>query len=140
MARPADELEHRETLVIGDDRLSVYHERAAGQGRNRCRGERKPRREIMTIAGEKVHAGRVAPGHDAKAVVFDFVNPVRPGRRSLSRGGQARFNKGRQTAATHTQHVQLIGTETQGVESIGDVTEYRQRGAICRSAQYARLV
>jgi hypothetical protein len=41
------------------------------------------------------------------------MNPVRPGRRSLGRGRQARFDKDRQTAATHTQHVQLIGTEAE---------------------------
>ena len=58
----------------------------------------------MTVAGKEADAGGVAPGHDAEAVVLDLMNPVRPGRRSLGRGRQARFDKDHQTAATHTQH------------------------------------
>jgi len=51
MACPADELEHRETFVIGDDRLAVDQEGAAREGRDRRRGERKPRREVIDRCG-----------------------------------------------------------------------------------------
>ena len=53
----------------------------------------KPSREIVTVAGEQPHAGTIAPGHDTKAIVLDFVQPIRPGRWSFGRGRQARFDK-----------------------------------------------
>ena len=98
------ELEHREALVIGDDRLAIDQERMARKGRNSRGGEREPACKIMTIASEEANAGSIAPGHDAKAVVLDLVNPIRSGWRTLGRGRQAGLNKGRPTAATHTQH------------------------------------
>ena len=36
--------------------------------------------EIVPIASEEPHTGSVAPRHDAKAVMFDFVQPVRADR------------------------------------------------------------
>ncbi|MGA9429055.1 MAG: hypothetical protein WBV65_05930, partial [Xanthobacteraceae bacterium] len=56
VACPADEIEHRQTFVVGDDRLAVDHERAARQCRHRRSGEREPRREIMSVASEEPDA------------------------------------------------------------------------------------
>ena len=83
MTCPANQLEHGHALFVGDDRLAVDQERAAGKGRDRRRGERKPRCEIVAVASEEPDAGSVTPSHNAEAVVLDLVNPVSPGRRPL---------------------------------------------------------
>jgi len=53
---------------------------------------------IMTVAGQQPNPDRqgIASGHQPIAIVLDFVNPVRPGWRSLARGWQAGFDNGRQ--------------------------------------------
>jgi hypothetical protein len=81
------------------------------QRRDRPGSERKPCRKIIAVAGEQPHAGTIASRHYAEAIVLDFVNPIRAGRWSLGRGRQARFDKADRTTVTHTQHVDLIGSE-----------------------------
>ena len=46
-----------------------------GQSRH-CRDRKgKPRREIVTVAGEQPHAHAIAPRQNAEAVMLDFVQP-----------------------------------------------------------------
>jgi len=62
----------------------------------------------MPVPREQPHTDTVASRHDAETVVLDFVQPIRPGRRSFGRGRQARFDKADQITSTHTQHARLI--------------------------------
>jgi hypothetical protein len=56
----------------------------------------------MAVASEQPNADRVPARHQAITVVLDLVNPVRPGRRVLGGGGQARLDE---TSGTRTlQH------------------------------------
>jgi hypothetical protein len=50
--------------------------------------------EIVAIAGDEPNAILVPPGEDAKAIVFDLVNPIGTRRRLLRRPGQAWFKGG----------------------------------------------
>ena len=67
-------------------------------------------RRIVAPTGDKPDAHRVPPGNEPEAVVFDFVNPVGPGRGPLGWGRQTGFYEARSVgrqALTHTldQHV-----------------------------------
>jgi hypothetical protein len=55
--------------------------------------------KIVAVARVEPHALGVAPRQDAEAVVLDFVEPVRAGRRLLSRRWQAWFDKADRSAA-----------------------------------------
>src|SRR5262249_52015779 len=71
------------------------------------------------VAGNQPDTSAIAPGHDAKAVMLDFVNPAGAGRRGLGRRGQTRLDGPQSGAGTLTQrHARLIGTETEKVESV----------------------
>jgi hypothetical protein len=45
----ADQIEHSQPTLIGDNRLTVEQERVCGQSRHRIDRKRKPRREIMRL-------------------------------------------------------------------------------------------
>jgi hypothetical protein len=69
----------------------------------------------MAVASEQPNADRVPARHQAITVVLDLVNPVRPGRRVLGGGGQARLDEtsGRRTL----QHSNHVGHPRPGVDS-----------------------
>jgi len=50
------------------------------------------RREIVSGAGNQPHACTVTPSENAEVIMLDFVKPAGTGRRSLSGGGQTRFD------------------------------------------------
>ena len=86
---PADQVEHRKAVLVGDDRLAVDEAGACRQRRDRRGGQREAPGEIMAVPSEEPHAGSVAPRHDAEAVMLDLVNPIPPGRRLIGTAGQA---------------------------------------------------
>ena len=54
---------------------------------------RKAPCEIVAVSSEEPHPIAVAPRHDAEAVVLDFVNPIRSGRRPIGGAGKAGLNE-----------------------------------------------
>jgi hypothetical protein len=83
-----DQLEHGMPAIVGDDGLAVDQARAHRQRRDGGHRQREAPGEIVAVAGEQPHAGSVPQRHDAKAVVLDFVQPVRADGRRL--GGDGR--------------------------------------------------
>jgi hypothetical protein len=45
--------------------------------------ERIARRPVVAVAGEQANTNRIAPRHQAIAVMLDLVDPVRAGRRTV---------------------------------------------------------
>jgi hypothetical protein len=83
----ANEVEYGEAVAISDNRFPVDQERLGWQGRD-CRNNDRE-------ATEKSLPWRVmsfSSGHDAEAVMLNFVQPARPGWRALGRGRQTRFD------------------------------------------------
>src|SRR6516165_2007863 len=78
----------------------------------------KAGREIVAVACEQSNTGTVTPRHDTEAVMLEFVQPARAGRRGLSRRRQTRLDDPQTGAGTLTQrHGGLIGTAEERVES-----------------------
>ena len=92
-AVPANKVEHRKALLVGDDCLAVDQAGACRQSGNRRGGQREAPGEIMAVARQEPHAGSVSPRHDAEAVMLDFVQPVPADRRSIGRTGEAGLNE-----------------------------------------------
>ena len=89
----ADEIEHRKSVLVGDDCLAVNEARACRQCRDCRGGHREAPGEIVAVSSEEPHTGSIAPCHDAEAVMFDFMQPVPADRRSISRAGKAGLNE-----------------------------------------------
>jgi hypothetical protein len=85
--------------IINHDchRLAVDQKRPRPQRSRRLRYHRKPAGPVVPVAGEKPHAGGVAPHHHAKAVELDFVDPAGAGRWAISERWEAGLNKRRYT-------------------------------------------
>ena len=88
----ADQIEHRQAIVVAHDGFPVDHTRSNGQSVDRFSGEGKPIGEVMAIAGQQSGAATPAMRQDAKAVVFNFVNPART---ALAGCGRQGSNTGR---------------------------------------------
>src|SRR5215469_2158466 len=58
----------------------------------------------MPVAGEQPHASGVTARHQPVAVVLDFLNPVRAGRRSVGRGWEAGFDEAERRQTATRQH------------------------------------
>ena len=87
MAKSADKLEDGKALLVADDGLAVDQ---AGPRRQRARRRddlRKAVREVIAFPREQSHTAFDPAGHDAEAVVLDFVNPAWACRRLLGRTG-----------------------------------------------------
>ena len=89
MPLTAYELENRKSPLVANDCLAVDHARSPRQLGNRQGDEGKAARQVIAVARNQPHAACVQARHNTKAVVLDFVDPARPGWRSLGRGGQA---------------------------------------------------
>ena len=72
---------------------------AVRDGRRR---QRKSPGEVIAVTGDEPDADRVAPRHEAEAVVLYLVNPVRSARWRFGRGRQTRFDEADQAALTLT--------------------------------------
>src|SRR6516164_361641 len=103
MSLVADQVKHSEAIAISDNRFAVDQKRAGGQCRNGSDNERKARCEIITVPRDEPDTRTISPGHNAKAIMFDFVNPARPGRCGLSWRRQARLDNAQPGAGTLTQ-------------------------------------
>ncbi len=82
-------------------------------------GGREAMREVVSVSCNQPHTYGAAPRQDAKAIMLDFVQPTRTGRRSLGGRWQARFDNAQSGTGTLSQrHGRLIGIEIQRVESV----------------------
>ena len=81
-----ERVKYREAAFVNDNRLAVDYARPHREALDRGGDLRKARGEIVAIAPEQPDTPLVAPGEDAEAIVFDFVNPARA-RRWLLPGG-----------------------------------------------------
>jgi len=92
MARPANEIEHGETAVVSDNRLSIDQERVPRQCGHCRHRQRKPMGEIMPVARDEPDTGTIPARHDAEAIAFDFVKPnsARPEAAWRARAGTVR--------------------------------------------------
>jgi hypothetical protein len=68
---------------LNDDRFAVDQARPRWQRRDSGGNERKARREIVAMARYEPDASPVAPRENADAVMLQFMQPARPGRRRL---------------------------------------------------------
>ena len=93
MPAPAQQVEDGQAVRVAHDRLAVDQAGSHRQFGDGCRGEREAIGEVIALAGVKGHAGGVALGENAEAVVLDFVNPAGPARRPLGRAGQAQGSR-----------------------------------------------
>src|SRR6516225_62785 len=103
MSLVADQVKHSEAIAISDNRFAVDQKRAGGQCRNGSDNERKARCEIITVPRDEPDTRTISPGHDAKAIMLDFVNPAGPGGRDFGGRGQTRLNYPQPGAGTLTQ-------------------------------------
>jgi hypothetical protein len=74
----------------------------------------------MTAPGDQPDAHRVAPGHEAEAVVLDLVNPVGARRRLVGWGWKAGFDEARpvgRQALTQTLNQHAANLGVRGEES-----------------------
>ena len=78
--------------------------RTARQGGNGGRSQRKPSGKIISVAGNKPDTGAVAPGHDTKAVMLDFVNSAGTDGGRLGGRRQTRFYEADKTTLTQQNH------------------------------------
>ena len=75
-----EQLEHCEPLLVAAHRLAVDQAGPHLEVVHSLDDERIPGGPVMAVTGEQPDADRIAPGHQAIAVVLDLVNPVRAGR------------------------------------------------------------
>jgi hypothetical protein len=88
----ADQVKNGKAASVTNDRLAVDQARTNRElGHGRC-DEREATREIVSGARNQPHAGSIAPRKDAKAIMFDFVEPTGTAWRRLGRRGQTRLD------------------------------------------------
>jgi hypothetical protein len=83
----ADQIKDREPVLVANDSFAVDQAGADRQFPHRNRNKGKARRKIVPGARNQPHAGSVPARQDTEAVMLDFVNPARTGRRGLARLG-----------------------------------------------------
>ena len=113
----ANEVEHGETVAVRDDCFAVDQERPRWQCRDCRNNDWKATGEVIAVASDEPDTGAIEPGHDAKAIVLDFVNPAGARRRDLRWRRQAWFDNFQTGADTLTQrHGRLIRSQAQSCE------------------------
>jgi hypothetical protein len=65
--------------------------------------EHEAGRPVVAAAGDQPNTDRIAPSHQAVAVVLDLVNPVGAGRGLVGGGWEAGFDEG------STRHAAYLG-------------------------------
>jgi len=80
----ADQIKDSEPVVIANNRFAVDQARANAKLTHRHCNKRNPGREIVSGAGDQPHAGTIPARQDPEAIMIDFVQPSRTGRRGLS--------------------------------------------------------
>src|SRR5262249_43610536 len=132
----ADQIKNGKSVLVTDDSLAINQARANRELANGRSDEGKPRREIVSGAGNQSHTRCTFAGHDAKAVMLDFVNPAGARRRGFGRRGQTRLDNAQIGAGTLTQrHGHLIRTTAERVET--KKPGPKRRSGVSASGRYA---
>jgi len=95
VAPVAQPLEHGESIRVTGHGLAVEQAGACLEPVHGLYNQRIPLRPVVSVAGEQPDADRGPPRHQAIAVMLDFVNPVRAGRRSAGWGWEAGCDEAR---------------------------------------------
>jgi hypothetical protein len=99
----AQDLEHGQAALVAAHSLAVDQAGPHLQVVHGLDDEREAGGPVVASARDQPNADRVAPGHQAIAVVLDLMNPVRA-RRLVGRRWQARFDEaGGGSAGRRTQ-------------------------------------
>jgi len=88
----ADQIKDGKPVLVANNRFAVDQARMNRQLAHRHCDKGEARREIVSGAGNQPHACTVTPSENAEVIMLDFVKPAGTGRRSLSGGGQTRFD------------------------------------------------
>jgi hypothetical protein len=111
-------VENGRAIIGASDRLPVEQAGCDLECGHGLRDQREALGPVVAVPGEQPHAAGPTAGHHSKAIVLDFVNPARAGRRSLGRTWEARLAKIREGAQT-PQHVPYMEHTGARVESGG---------------------
>jgi hypothetical protein len=76
--------------------------------------------KLVSGACNQLHARTIAPRQNAEAVVLDFVQPAWPGRRCLSRRGQARLDYPQSAAGTSHNDMAARYAEFLAIATLGN--------------------
>jgi hypothetical protein len=77
MSLVANEIEHGETVAVGNDCFAVDQKRAGGQRRDCRNNDRKAISEVVAVSRDQPDTGLIATGHNSEAVMLNFVQPAR---------------------------------------------------------------
>jgi hypothetical protein len=84
----ADEIKHRQSVFVANYFLAINQTRSHRQRANGYRDKWKAPSEVIAVAANQAHTGTIAPGHDPKAILLDFMNPSGPGRGAFAGDGR----------------------------------------------------
>jgi hypothetical protein len=82
---PVERVEDRDAIRAAGDGLAVERERSGAQQRRGDGNCRIPGAPVVAVSSEQPHDVTLTAHLKAIAVVFDFVDPVRAGRRLVPR-------------------------------------------------------
>jgi hypothetical protein len=91
MPMPADQVENRQPLVVGDNRFAVDYARMHRQGPHCLDDLREAAAKIVAVTAHQADGLGLAVAQDAQAVVLYLVNPASARRRPISQSRQARI-------------------------------------------------
>ena len=142
MLAKTEEIEDRQALPIDDDRLAIDDAGPHRQGDNCASNLRETGSEIIAVPGEQPDAVALAPSHDPKAIVFDFVNPADACRRCSSRSGKAGLKRDGtlNTAPLEARrHALGIDGRTTSVERLYALASKGESNALSRFGEFTQM-
>jgi hypothetical protein len=102
VAAVTDAIEAGHTLIVAGDRLAIDDAGPRAQPSQGLHDQREAAGQVIAGAAVEPNPRAVLTGDDPEAVVFDFMQPQRPGRRMLGFCGQARRDElGREGTLQH---------------------------------------
>jgi hypothetical protein len=78
-----DQFKNSKAGFVTNDCLAVDQSGEDRQRLNRHLNEGEAMCEVVSVPSNELHTGRAAPRQNAEAVMLDFVQPTRAGRRGL---------------------------------------------------------
>jgi hypothetical protein len=89
----ADAVEACHAVIVAAHRLAVDDAGARAQAGEGLDNQREAVGQVISRAAIEPHPRAVLAGHDAEAVMLDFVNPQRTRRQRIGLGGEAGLDK-----------------------------------------------
>jgi hypothetical protein len=81
----ADEIEHRKSIIVANDGLTIDNAGSDGQRLDRFSDERESISKVMPVSRQQLDAATSPMREDAEAIVLDFVDPAGATRRLFRR-------------------------------------------------------